>query len=307
MNLQSILAVTDLSARGNRAVLRAATLAAQHRAVLQIMYAPRDFVTAGMADTSKDVRKLAGEIHARFDILVKNVSDTTGCFDAVVEQARRIDLLVIHEHPEKSAKAFFCGQPIERLQRAVACPILVARMEVFHRYRRILVAVDFTPESREMVKLAWSLESDAQVELFHALNTTHSNKLRYADVSVQAEKAYRHECMRDANERMYWLSDSSTVRRNRVIAATGGGDTARQAVIQLQHANAELLVVGKRRRSVFSDFFFGSIAQRILGWSSSDILVVPQDLRIDPATENAAPSRAQPDRGPVRHADRRPA
>ncbi|VTU23177.1 universal stress protein [Variovorax sp. PBL-E5] len=290
MNIQSILAVTDLSGQGNRTVFRAAVLAAQHRALLKIIYAPKDFIACENADAGEGVRRLAAEVHTRFGILVKNVSDTSGRLEAIAEEAQWVDMLVIGEHREKSAKAFFCGQPIERLLRVVPCPILLARLEVFHRYRRILVAVDFTPESRKLVKLAWSLDSDAQVELFHALNTMHEGKLRYADVSEQAIRAYRHESMRDAHERIFSLSDSSNARRNRVVAAIGKGDAARQAVVQQQHANADLLVVGKRRSSAFTDFLFGSIAQRVLWWSSRDVLLVPHDLRIDPKTEVAASS-----------------
>ncbi len=40
MSFHSILAVTDLSQQGNRAVIRAAMLAAPRRALLKIMYAP---------------------------------------------------------------------------------------------------------------------------------------------------------------------------------------------------------------------------------------------------------------------------
>ncbi|RYE37953.1 MAG: universal stress protein [Hyphomicrobiales bacterium] len=290
MNIQSILAVTDLSAQGNRTVIRAAMLAVQHRALLKIMYAPEGFVPSQSAvDVKENVRHLAAEVQARFDILVKNVSHTSGDLEAVVEEARWVDLLVIGEHRERSVRAFFCGQPIERLQRVVRCPILLARLEVFNRYRRILVAVDFTPESKKLVKLAWSLDPDAQVELFHALNTMHEGKLRYANVSEQAIKAYRHESMLEARERLFWLSDSSTARRNRVVAAIGKGDAARQAVIQQQHANAELLVVGKRRSSGIGDFLLGSVAQRVLWWSSGDVLLVPHDWRIDPKAELVAP------------------
>lgn len=277
MNLQSILAVTDLSAQGNRTVIRAAMLAAEHRALLKIMYAPKDWQPSRNADVDDDVKRLAEQIHTRFDILVKNVVDTRGALHAVAEEARWVDLLVLGEHRERTVRSFLCGQPIERLQRVVRCPILLVRLEALRRYRRIVVAVDFTPESKTLVELAWSLDGHAQVELFHALNTIHEGKLRYADVSERAIKNYRHESMLAARERLFWLSDSSTARRNRVLAAIGNGDPARQAVVQQQHANAELLVVGKRRSTALADLLLGSVAQRVLRWSTGDVLIVPDD------------------------------
>ena len=56
MNIQSILAVTDLSSEGNRTVVRAAMVAAQHRALLKIMYAPWDVMASGSAGVQEEVR-----------------------------------------------------------------------------------------------------------------------------------------------------------------------------------------------------------------------------------------------------------
>ena len=65
MNFHSILAITNLSPQGNRAVLRAAMLAAQRRALLKIMYAPSDAVAGGL-----NPRLFGGEGAFRFGTLV---------------------------------------------------------------------------------------------------------------------------------------------------------------------------------------------------------------------------------------------
>lgn len=238
---RSILAVTDLAPHGNRAVLRAAMLAAQQRALLKIMYAPLDLDGSIGKEVDQDVKRLAAEIHSRFNVLVKIVANTGGHLQAVAEEAQWVGVLVIGEHWEKSTRAFFCGQPIERLQRVVPCPILLARVEASHRYRRILVANDFTPCSKKLLKLARWLDSDAQIESFHA-------------------------------------------RRSML----GRNDMASRAVIQQQHANVDLIVVGKRRSTGFSDLLFGSEARHALRWSSGDVLLVPHELRIDTKPELAA-------------------
>ena len=115
----------------------------------------------------------------------------------------------------------------------------------------------------------------AAIELFHAVTPMHEGKLRYADVSSHVIDAYRHACARHARERMLWLSDASIARRNRVVSSIGRGDPARQAAVQQQYSKADLLVVGKRRRSALMDFLFGSVALRVLRWSTGDVLVVP--------------------------------
>ncbi len=281
-SFQSFLAVTDLSARGNRAIERAALLAAEHGALLKLVYAPADLSPLAHAEAATALAGLARTMASRFDVLVKQVAGPGGGLAQIVDEARHVDLVVLSHERDRSLGAFFTGQPVERLLRQVRCPVLVTRLDTRLRYSRILVAVDFTPASRELVSLAHGLDPEAALELFHALNTMHESKLRYAEVSDHAIKTYRHDSMRQARERLFSLTDSSSARRNRVLSAIGRGDPARQATVQQQHARAELLVVGKRRANPLADFLFGSVAQRVLCWATGDVLVVPADRRADP-------------------------
>ena len=182
MNSYSILAVTDLTPQGNRAVLRAAMLAAQQGALLKIMHAPLDLEGSISTEVEQDVKRLAAEIYRRFNVLVKIVANTGGHLQAVADEAQWVGILVIGEHWEKSPRSFFCGQPIERLQRVVPCPVLLARREASHRYSRILVASDSTSYSEKLLKLARWLDSDAQIEPFQARRTL----LRRNDVARRA-------------------------------------------------------------------------------------------------------------------------
>jgi nucleotide-binding universal stress UspA family protein len=170
VDIHSILAVTDFSPHGDRAVLRAATLARQQRRLLKLMYAPSDLRGTVEADAARGVKRFASELHERFDILVKNVADTSGHLEAVAEEARWVDLLVIGPCPEGSTLASFCRQPVERLQRSITCPILVARQDPIHRYGRILVANDATPREGKLLQVARALERDAEIEQIHALD-----------------------------------------------------------------------------------------------------------------------------------------
>lgn len=288
MTIQSILALTDLSAHSRRAVTRAGLIAAEHGALLKLLYAAPALGGCGDSDAAARTSALAQEIAARFGILVKCIPHAPGSghLADVSAAARRADLLVVDVGCEGRGPAAFGASPITRLLRAVACPVLVTQREALHRYRRLLVAVDFTPASKRMVALAWALDGTAQVELFHALSRAPEGRLRLADASDQALKASRHQRLGEARERMFWLSDSTPVPDRRVVSAIGQGDPARQAAVQQQASGAELLVVGKRQRvgplAALADFLLGSVAQRVLGMATADVLVVPYDARARP-------------------------
>jgi nucleotide-binding universal stress UspA family protein len=167
--------------------------------------------------------------------------------------------------------------------------VLVVRREAEHAYRSLIVAVDFTQASRGLIDLGFALNKSAQMELFHAVSTVNEGKLRYAEVSDRAIKAYRSECRRYAQDRMFWLTDSYDTRRNRVLSAVGHGDAARQTVVQQQNSGAELIVVGRHPSSRLSDLFFEATANRILGYSNTDVLVVPHNY--EPASSASAVTR----------------
>lgn len=275
MNINSILAVTDLVPAADHTIDRAAMLAADHGAALSLMYA----AAAGgrnASDVAGHLTQLAEHASQRFGIAVRTVGGRSGdTIEQIAEEASCHDLLVIGHKAERSLSAFFHGTWTERIMRLCRCPVLVTKLEAKKRYGRVLVAVDFTSTSKALVDLAFRFDPDAEVELFHAISTRDEAKLRSAEASEHVIKAYRHRTRLQANERMFWLTDSSDARRNRVMSAVGRGDPARQVAVQQEYGGAELIVVGRRLRSAVADFFFGSVAGRLLSWSSSDVLVVP--------------------------------
>ena len=288
MTPHSILAVTDLSPRGNNALDRAALLSAEHGATLKLVYLayPGE---APPADAANRLTHHALQLGQRHGIRVRAVSRLAFAVDDLLPEVSCADLVAWGTASVKSLRSFFMGQPVEELLRTARRPVLVVRREAEHEYRSLIVAVDFTEASRGLIDLGFALSKSAEVELFHAVSTANEGKLRYAEVSDRAIKAYRSECRRYAQDRMFWLTDSYDTRRNRVLSAVGHGDAARQTVVQQQNSDAELIVVGRHPSSRLSDLFFESTASRILGHSNTDVLVVPHNH--EPASSASAVKR----------------
>lgn len=281
INIRTILALTDFSVHGNHALERAARLAAAHTAKLEILYAD----LGGRPDCQDAATRLgqhARQLARQFGVSVKAASLEAHSAEAVAEKAAAADLLVLSHQAQRSLLSLVRGQPALQLMRLCPCPVLVTRLASDKPYERMLVAVNFGPESAPLVQLACALEGQAQVELFHAVSTRNEAKLRSAEMSESAVRNYREACLRYAQGRLLLLTDSFDSRRNRVLSAIGHGDPARQALVQQQNAGADLLVVGKRRSSSLRDFFCGSVAQRLLSQASTDLLVVPHDFQLQP-------------------------
>jgi len=241
MRIGSILVLSDLSAPQNIAVRRALNLAAVHQATLKLMHVP-----AG----SRKLADIAGE-------------------------AEGVDLIVLaHEH-ERSTAAFLRGRRVLGLLRRLDTPVLVVRRSQRAHYSKVLVAVDFTPRSQAMARIAASLDPLAQVELFHAVSTADEARLRSAETDEQSVRSFRAKRRRRAQKDMSAFQESFGAHRDRTRTALGRGDAGWQTVLRQQRTGADLVVVGKRRRSAWEDFLCGSVAHRVLRWGSSDVLIVP--------------------------------
>ncbi len=290
MNIKSILVATDLSAQENAAVQRAWQLADAHGATVKLVYlAPRGqrvppHAASRLANAARQLEEGLGLRAQAAPLEAGKVAD-------LVAHARDVDLVVLPHRRERSTAAFFRGQPVLRLLRACHRPVLVTRLGHGAHYRRVLVAVDFSPESVALVKLAAAFGARAELELFHAIDTLDEARLRSAEATEHAVRLYREKCMRHARERMLTLTDSFDARRNRLLTAIGRGDPGRQTVIQQERSGADLVVVGKRTSSAWEDFLCGSVAHRVLSWGSSDVLVVPPAFM--QASEPVAANRLQ--------------
>ncbi|MBO9650657.1 MAG: universal stress protein [Variovorax sp.] len=276
--IRSILAVTDFSVHAGRALERAARLAVEHGATLRLMVASMDGEPP-RPDAASLLAQSAGALNARFPHTVRTVSQTANTLAGVADEARCADLVVVGQGRENRLLAFVRGIAAERLARLVRCPILVVRQAAPRSYDRILIAVDFSDDSKQLVRFACDLDSRADIQLFHAISSRDEAKLRSAEASARQVRAYREECLRYARNRILWLTDSFDARRNRVMSTIGHGDPARQAIVQQEYLRADLLVVGRRRRSPIADFFLGNVAERVLRWATSDVLIVPRDAR----------------------------
>src|SRR5690606_15011572 len=162
-----------------------------------------------------------------------------------IQEANSADLLVVDPRRERTWKRFWRGTLVDEAMRRCRCPVLVVRREPQRRYARMLVAVDFSAESKALVRYASCCGAASALELFHSIHTLHEARARSAEASRTAATAYRKELRRHAQDRLFRLTDSFDTRRNRVMSVIGLGDPARQTVVQQEVIDADLVVVGK--------------------------------------------------------------
>lgn len=290
MSPRFILAVTDFSNQGTHALDRAALLSAEHGAVLTLacLGYPGE---APPADAANRLGQHALQLSQVHGIKVRAAGRLAHTARELLPEVGAADLVVWGTLRVRSLRSFFLGQPVDELLRSAQRPVLLARRRAEHPYRKLLVAVDFSPASPSLVDLGCAISKTAPVEIFHAIDTINERKLRQAEVPDRDIKVYRAQCLRHAQDHMVRLTDSCDTRGNRVQPAIGRGDPSLQALVQQQRSGSDLIVMGKHPASAFSDLMFESVSARIVSFSAgddtrSDVLIVPHNWQ--PALGTAA-------------------
>ena len=290
MTLQSILALTDFSSHAEHGLERAARIASSHQARLVLMYSAEE-PNAKLVDPITRLAQRARQLGRRYNIHVEALTRSGNVPADVVAQANRADLLVLDHRQHRHWSTFWRNTVLDHLLLRSRCPVLVVKTVPEQPYKRVLVSVNFSTSAQALVRYANGFEATAELELFHTVTGYSTSRLRLADVSTGAIAAYEQATHLHATQRMLKLTDSFDTRRNRVMSVVGHGDPARQAAVQQEATNADLIVVGKRPHAPWLDLLFESIAQRLLRWASSDILVVPHGYNMPARTVARLPER----------------
>ncbi len=273
--ISTIVAFTDFSESGDAGLDRSASLAACHGWRLRIVYAAandKPLEPGALARLGLCSRQLA----RRHNLPVEAASHMVMSEAQLIDATAAAQLVVTGFASDARSSWFWRDTVIDRLMRNCHCPILIVRKAQEGAYRRILVGVDFSVRSRELVNRACEIFAGTELHLFHAIGRSDEARLRSSDASVEAIKAYRRQVNANAEERLVRLADSLDTRRNRVMFFVGYGDTALQTSIQQKAVSADLIVVGRQRQSCLLEMFFGSVSRRLVRISGCDILIVPQ-------------------------------
>lgn len=285
-----ILAATDFSAAARRAAERAAHLADECGAPLSLMHVLpggalhelRQWLGVDsaaeqqlQADARQQLQQLAGELQAARHVPVRTVEAAGAAVDEIVREAAALDaaLLVLGARGQGLLRRLVLGSTAERLLRRTTRPLLVVRQAAHGAYRRALLALDFSPWSREAVALARQVAPHAQLVLLNAWEVPFEDKLRFAGVEAATIERYRGQARVEATRQLGELADAAGLKPGQWAPCLVEGDAARAIVEQAQRQDCDLVVLGKHGRSVTEELLLGSVTRQVLADGEADVLV----------------------------------
>lgn len=286
-----LLAATDLSAPARRAAERAALLAKDTGASLDLVYvanlepldelrrlvvdAPADLEQCVIDSARKEVNELAAALQ-RSQGISAGVHIGSGRAPAELSiQADRIgaDLIILGARGTSFLRHLLLGSTAERMVSTTTRPLLVVKQPAHECYRKVLVPVDFSPASLSSLQNAHVIAPHAGIVLSHTYDVPFEGALRLASVDEKTIERYRAAARREALQKLQALSREAGLPPHAVRLVAVHGDPVLNILEQEQNHDCDLIVMGKHGRNTFKELLLGSATRQVLARSQADVLV----------------------------------
>jgi nucleotide-binding universal stress UspA family protein len=286
----NIVAATDFSEHAGYAAHRAALLAAQHGARLELLHvvakapldALRELFSAkpeGVANLVDDLRHVltgaAAALAAKTGAPIASRVEIGEALDAVALECDRADLLVVGARGTNPLRDAILGTTAERLLGKCRHPMLVVKRPPARAYEKLLLAIDFSPPSEKALQVALRLAPRAAVMAVHAYDIPFEGRLRMASVTEEIIEAYGVRAAEKAIGAIQALGEQTSRERGGFVHAVDRGNPSRLILEKERDFHADLIVMGRRARPVAEALLLGSVTRHVLGNCASDVLVVP--------------------------------
>ena len=267
---KAILVATDLSARCDRAVDRAAKLAKQWDktlAVLHVVEKNQENIDAEDGTVLEGVYETLPDYAEKVTVIVKSGSAPK----VIARTAEETDagLIVSGVARYNSFGDSILGTAVDYIVRYAKVPVLVVKQRPARPYTSILVATDFSKCSRFALIRAGELFPDAKLHLVHAYHVPYEAWLK--SDGVREEICRETEVELDAFLKDPEISDHL---RQRVQPEIKYGPMGAVIAKTIREKKIDLVVLGTHGSSGFKHATIGSNAASLLSWVAPDTLMI---------------------------------
>lgn len=288
-----LLNTTDLTEKSRHSTRRAAMLAQQIGAQLDLLYvlqkkALDEFQVLIGQDNSELQGSIRLQVEKELSQLIKNdVASYLGeevnyhliegeLLESIKSQINILDpdLLIMGAHGRDFVRQLVLGTTAERTLRMTLRPVLIVKQPPHEAYKSVLIPVDFSPWSLRAIKLALAVAPQAELILMHIYEVPFEGKLRLAGESEEAISRYREIARINANARLEQTAiEAGLDTHENWHSIVIRGDVERCILEQEEAQRADLIVLGKHGYGMIEELLLGSRTKQVLAQSKCDVLV----------------------------------
>ena len=285
---QRILLATDLSARSDRAMDRAALLMREHDAELLVLHvlepavaperSPWAAVWGAFEPRSSDPRLLP-QVREQLATDLRDAGDKVQVqteegdpAEVILRVAREhgSDLLVTGVARNEFLGRFTLGKTVDRLLRGPGPSMLIVTNRARGGYRNVVVAVDLSDVSRRTLEAAAALFPDRRLMVFHAFDIPYASLMG----NPSANHPQYHQAAHADTTAFVQTTGLPERDRARVDVVVDKGDPERVLQHLVRSSGVDLVVLGTHGRGAIAGALLGSMVKRITIALPCDALVL---------------------------------
>lgn len=283
--MKSILLATDFSDRADRAAKRAVALALSHGASLNLVHVVDQALPKRVFDAQKQaVLAQLEEISSHAEtqgltcsVLLKHSEAHEAICDASVETSS--DLVVLGAHRRDAMRNAVIGTTAERMLLVGPTPLLIVRSDVIEDYSRPVIAVNLEEEGISNIKRFQQLgiaRNELIVPVFGYDAGQYHIKRRAGTMLSELDAIFEEERKTIAPTVERFMKEAGLKASQAVVKPVhfNAPDTILSAA---KEENADLLVVGSRRKTAFKRYTLGSVSEACILRAEIDLLVLPPE------------------------------
>jgi nucleotide-binding universal stress UspA family protein len=294
--ITTVLVPTDFSVESLKALGYATALVRKFGAKLHIVHVSEvDFAIPGDAQPGRYPQlsdtEVKDQLEARTgETIEAAIHGRTGrTFDQICRFAREInaDLIVISTHGRTGLKRLFLGSNAERVVQHSSSPVLVVRQSEREfvadgkelLIQRILVPTDFSESSREALEYAveFGRQFGARLVLFHSFIVPQLITAEpYGPQSARLAPELARFAVEDQMREFVKGFDFSGADFETQIVT---GPAAEEIRDYAEKEKMDLIITSTHGRTGFMHVLIGSVAEHIVRYAHSPVLVVPRSVK----------------------------
>jgi len=306
---ETILAAVDFSRGSEAAARRAAQLAKSGPTHLEILYVlanpfvaeTRELVKFGLrlepadlrAEADRRLRELAARIEAETGVVPQTRIAEGHPYEQIAARAAdlRADLVIVGAHGRHALLDVFVGATAQKVLRVTPAPVLMVRQTPYFAYERVLVATDFSAQSKVAALLARRLFPGAELCLMHAYESPLDTMPGLKSIPDATIEAYRHRAELAARVALERFAHEPALQGADVSRKTACGHASSSILEFARGWSADLIVAGARGLSGWKANLLGSVSLHLVLESRVDVLLArgPDDEAAGAAGSSAAP------------------
>ncbi len=280
-----LLCATDLLPKTEPAIERAGYLSEALGARLTVLHA----VTPEAADggtLEQRMRRTSARLTTRMSAPAwrweTHADVTVSCgrpARVVLDTAYRQDvrLVILGPHRADAFADAVTGTITEKVLAAAACPVLIAQQEMRGEYRNVLIALDGSARSAQVLQEveALALTRDSFATVVHAHEPAYEGMMNTVGIGSESIVKYAEASRGQAGSHIQSLLAANSRDAHRYQVSLVEMRPAAAILRAVETLKPDLVVLGTRGHGRFRRALLGSVASEVLRAVQCDVLLVP--------------------------------